>query len=81
MIEKKISLGTLITIATIISTFIFTQGATSTRIQVIESDSTDVRKKVMANRERIQNVQVDVARIESKIEEGFKHLEKLLIEK
>ena len=81
MIDKKISLGTLITIATIISTFIFTQGATSTRIQVIESDSTDVRKKVMANRERIQNVQVDVARIESKIEEGFKHLEKLLIEK
>ena len=81
MIDKKISLGTLITIATIISTFIFTQGATSTRIQVIESDSTDVRKKVMANRERIQNVQVNVARIESKIEEGFKHLEKLLIEK
>ena len=81
MIDKKISLGTLITIATIISTFIFTQGATSTRIQVIESDSTDVRKKVMANREKIQNVQINVARIESKIEEGFKHLEKLLIEK
>tara|TARA_R100000152_G_C6564455_1_gene34035 strand:+ start:167 stop:412 length:246 start_codon:yes stop_codon:yes gene_type:complete len=81
MIDKKISLGTILTLATIISTFIFTQGATMNRIEVVESDTDDVRKKVMANREKIQNVQIDVARIESKIDEGFKHLEKLLINK
>jgi hypothetical protein len=81
MIDKKISLGTILTLATIISTFIFTQGATMNRIEVVEFDTDDVRKKVMANRERIQNVQIDVARIESKIDEGFKHLEKLLINK
>ena len=81
MIDKKISVGTLITIATIISTFIFTQGATSVRLGEVESDAQDVRKKVMSNRERIQSVQINVARIESKIDEGFKHLEKLLIDK
>ena len=42
MIDKKISVGTLITIATIISTFIFTQGATSVRLEEFESDAQDV---------------------------------------
>ena len=36
MIDKKISLGTLITGATIIGTFIFTQGSTQTKIEVVE---------------------------------------------
>ena len=80
MIDKKISLGTILTLVTIIGTVIFTQGATSSKIESIASDSESNRKKVMANREKIQNVQIDVARIESKIDEGFKNLERLLIE-
>jgi hypothetical protein len=80
MIDKKISLGTILTLLTIIGTVIFTQGATSSKIESIASDSESNRKKVMANREKIQNVQIDVARIESKIDEGFKNLERLLIE-
>ncbi len=81
ILDKKISLGTIITLVTILGTFIFTQGATTTKIESIESEGRDSRKKIQSNRDRIQNVQVSVARLESKIDEGFKHLEKLLIEK
>ena len=81
ILDKKISLGTIITLVTILGTFIFTQGATTTKIESIESEGRDSRKKIQSNRDRSQNVQVSVARLESKIDEGFKHLEKLLIEK
>ena len=81
ILDKKISLGTIITLVTILGTFIFTQGATTTKIESIESEGRDSRKRIQSNRDRIQNVQVSVARLESKIDEGFKHLEKLLIEK
>ena len=81
ILDKKISLGTIITLVTILGTFIFTQGATTTKIESIESEGRDSRKKIQSNRDKVQNVQVSVARLESKIDEGFKHLEKLLIEK
>ena len=80
MIDKKISLGTIITILTIVATFIYTQGATSTKIESVVSDSTDNRKKIMTNRNKVQDIEVKIARIESKIDEGFKNLERLLIE-
>ena len=80
MIDKKISLGKIITLETNIGTFIYTQGATSTKIESIESGSTDNRKKIMTNRNKVQDIEVKIARIESKIDEGFKNLERLLIE-
>ena len=80
MIDKKISLGTIITILTIVATFIYTQGATSTKIESVVSDSTDNRKKIMTNRNKVQDIEVKIARIQSKIDEGFKNLERLLIE-
>jgi septal ring factor EnvC (AmiA/AmiB activator) len=80
MIDKKISVGTIITLATILGTFMFTQGATDNRLDVIESDAEDTRKKVMSNKDKTQSLEVKIARIESKIDEGFKNLERLLIE-
>jgi septal ring factor EnvC (AmiA/AmiB activator) len=80
MIDKKISVGTIITLVTIIATFIFTQGATSTRLEAIDSDTNDNKKKIMANKDKVQNLEVKIARIETKIDEGFKNLERLLIE-
>tara|TARA_R110002020_G_scaffold273189_1_gene488266 strand:+ start:359 stop:610 length:252 start_codon:yes stop_codon:yes gene_type:complete len=81
IIDKKISLGTIITLATILGTFMFTQGATDNRIQVVEEDVKDNRKKVMSNKDKTQNLEIKIARIESKIDEGFKNLERLLIDK
>ena len=80
MLDKKISVGTIVTIITIVGTCIYTQGAMVNRIESFETDSTDNRKKSMSIREKIQKVEVDVARIESKIDEGFKMMERLLIE-
>ena len=79
MIDKKISLGTIITIATIIGTFIYTQVIMDTKVVSFEEDTSNNRKKIMANREKIHNVEINVAGIESKIDEGFKRLESLLI--
>tara|TARA_R110002020_G_scaffold4512_1_gene19652 strand:+ start:502 stop:747 length:246 start_codon:yes stop_codon:yes gene_type:complete len=80
MIDKKISLGTIITIATIIGTFIYTQGIMDTKVSTFEEDTSNNRKKIMSNREKIHDVEVNVAGIEAKIDEGFKRLETLLIE-
>ena len=80
MIYKTISLVTIITIVTIVGTFIFTQGATSAKIDNKESGSEENRKKIMSNTDKVQKVEIDVAKIEAKIDEGFKRLETLLIE-
>ena len=80
MIDKKISVGTLITIATVIGTFVYTQGATHAVVSHIELDTSENTNKIMSNSAKIQKIEVDVARIEAKIDEGFKRLETLLIE-
>ena len=80
MIDKKISVGTLITIATVIGTFVYTQGATQAVVSHIELDTSENTNKIMSNSAKIQKIEVDVARIEAKIDEGFKRLETLLIE-
>ena len=81
MLDKKISVGTLFTIATVVITCIYTQGAMVNRIESFEEEGRENRKKIQSNREKVQKVQVDVARIESKIDEGFKLMERLLIDK
>ena len=83
MIDKKISLGTLLTIGTIVGTFIFTQGATTSRIEVIENDTQDNSKKIKTNREKTQNLEVGQERIETKIDgvmNRFDRLETLIME-
>ena len=80
MIDKKISVGTLITIATVIGTFVYTQGATQAVVSHIELDTSENTNKIMSNSAKIQKIEVDVARIEAKIDEGFKRLETLIIE-
>ena len=80
MIDKKISLGTLLTLGTIIGTFIYTQGVLATKMDSIESDSADTEKKIQTNINKIQDVEVNNAKIQSKIDEGFKRLESLIME-
>ena len=80
MIDKKISLGTLLTLGTIIGTFIYTQGVLATKMDSIESDSADTEKKIQTNINKIQDVEVNNAKIESKIDEAFKRLESLIME-
>ena len=80
MIDKKISLGTVITILTIIGTFIYTQGILNTKIESFENESDKHSIKMNKNSEKIQKLEVSVAKIEAKIDEGFKNIENFLIE-
>ena len=81
MIDKKISLGTVITILTIVGTCIYTQGVMASQIKSIDDDSTNHSIKINKNIENIQQLEVSVAKIESKIDEGFKRIEDLFFEK
>jgi|TARA_R110002020_G_scaffold97166_2_gene232036 peptidoglycan hydrolase CwlO-like protein len=81
MIDKKISLGTVMTICTILGTFIYTQGMMTNKVESFEKDSTSHSVKINKNVEKIQELEVSMAKIESKIDEGFKRIEDLLFEK
>ena len=80
VLDKKISLGTVITICTVVGTFIYTQGMLTSKIEVFEEKDKEHSMKVNKNVEKIQKLEVSVAKIETKIDEGFKNLENFLIE-
>jgi len=80
MIDKKISLGTVVTILTILATCIYTQGIMSNKVNSFEIDTNTHSVKIDKNIESIQELEISVAKIESKIDEGFKRLETLIIE-
>ena len=80
MLDKKISVGTVITVLTILATFIYTQGVMSNKIESFENDTTTHSIKINKNIESIQGLEISVAKIESKIDEGFKRLETIILE-
>ena len=80
MIDKKISLGTIITIGTIIGTFIYTQGVFAQKIESIESQNLESSVKVMSNTNKIQTLEVSVAKIDTKLDERFNRIEEMLMD-
>mgnify|MGYP003151871603 FL=1 len=80
MIDKKISVGTVITILTVLGTFIYTQGIMTSKLESLETEDSKNTMKISNNKDDIVELQISVAKIESKIDEGFKRLETLLIE-
>ena len=50
------------------------------KIESIEADSSKYSVKINKNVENIQKLEVSVAKIESKIDEGFKRIEDLFFE-
>ena len=83
MIDKKISIGTLITILTVLGTFIYTQGVVSNKIESSVIATEENSKKIKANTEKTQNLEVGQERIETKIDgvmNRFDRLETLIME-
>tara|TARA_R110002020_G_scaffold2529_1_gene12088 strand:- start:67 stop:312 length:246 start_codon:yes stop_codon:yes gene_type:complete len=80
VIDKNISLGTLITIGTILGTFIYTQGITSSKIESFERDTNENKVKINKNQEAVQDLEISVGKIETMIEERFDKLESLIME-
>ena len=80
IIDKKISAGTILTILTIGSTIFFTQGSTTQRIESIEKDTDKTIQNIDKIKDDINKNKVDIGKIETKIDEGFKRLESLIME-
>ena len=80
MIDKKISLGTVITICTILGTFIYTQGIMSSKMESFEKDTNSHSIKINKNQEDIQDLEKSVIKIETMMEERFDKLESLIME-
>ena len=80
MIDKKISLGTILTIATIIGTFIYTQGILTSKVEAFQDEDKEHSIKMNRNKEDIIELQIAVGKIETKIDEGFKRIEDLFFE-
>ena len=49
-------------------------------MESIESDSLESSVKVMSNRNKIQSLEVSVAKIETKLDERFNRIEELLMD-
>ena len=79
MINKDISLGTILSLCTILATFIYTQGVTSQKIESIENDSKIAMTRVSNAENNMHDVNVKIAKIETKMDEGFKHIENLIL--
>ena len=80
MIDKKISLGTVITICTILGTFIYPQGQVSSKIEAVVNDTESHSIKMNKNVEKIQDLQIAVGKIETMMDERFDKLETLIME-
>jgi hypothetical protein len=80
MIDKKISLGTILTGATIIGTFVFTQGSTQTKIETVEKEQSKVIKRVKVNEDSIVDLKIGQAKIETKLDDRFNRLEEILMD-
>ena len=80
MIDKKISLGTLLTICTILGTFIYTQGIMTSKVESFEKDTNTHSIKINKNQEDIQDLEKSVIKIETMMEERFDKLESLIME-
>jgi hypothetical protein len=80
VIDKKISMGTIITVATILGTFIYTQGILTSKIEAFQEEDKEHSIKMNKNKEDIIELQIAVGKIETKIDEGFKRIEDLFIE-
>ena len=73
MIDKKISVGNIVTIFVILVNIIWSASLITTKTKNAEIDSDMALKLAQDNRIRI-------AIIETKIDEGFRHLEKIIRE-
>jgi len=80
MIDKKISIGTLVTMITIVCTFIYTQGIFANKVESVEEDQSKNVVRIKKNEDDIVNLKVGVAKIETQLDDRFDRLEEILME-
>tara|TARA_R100000458_G_C8190857_1_gene184608 strand:+ start:209 stop:457 length:249 start_codon:yes stop_codon:yes gene_type:complete len=80
MIDKKISLGSLLTIGTIIVGAAVSFGNNSSQIKNISNEQVKTVKRIQSNEENIVNLKVSVAKIETQLDDRFDRLEEILMD-
>ena len=77
---KKISVGTIITLCTIIGTFVYTQGQFTQKTETVVKEQEKVVVRVKTNEADIVNLKIGVAEIETKLDDRFNRLEEILMD-
>ena len=77
---KKVSVGTIITIFTVIGTFIYTQCQFTQKAETFEKEQNKVVKRVKANEGDIVELKIGVAKIETKLDDRINRLEENLMD-
>ena len=80
MIDKKISLGSLITIGTLLVGAAVSYGTSSNKMENIEEKHNNTVKRVKINENSIVDLKIGVAKIETKLDDRFNRLEELLMD-
>ena len=80
MIDKKISIGSLLTIGTILVGAAISYGTSSNQIINIEENHNKTVKRVKINEDSIVDLKIGVAKIETKLDDRFNRLEELLMD-
>ena len=80
MIDKKISIGSLLTIASVIIGAAVSYGINSNKVENINLEQAKTVKKVEFNENSIVNLKVSVAKIETQLDNRFDRLEEMLMD-
>jgi len=80
MIDKKISLGSILTIASVVIGAAVSYGINSNKVENITSEQVKVVKRVESSEKSIVNLKVSVAKIETQLDNRFDRLEEMLMD-
>ena len=76
--EKQISMGNVLTIIGLVGSVIWTASQVMYRFEALEDKTSVAFENSQENEEDVQSIQVRLATIETKLDEGFKSMEKLI---
>ena len=80
MIDKKISIGTLLTIVTVLGGVIYTHGASTNKMETLEIEQIKTVERVKVNEDSIVDLKIGQAKIETKLDDRFNRLEEILMD-
>jgi hypothetical protein len=80
MIDKKISIGSILTIASVAIGAAVSYGINSNKVENINLEQVKTVKKVELNEKSIVNLKVSVAKIETQLDNRFDRLEEILMD-
>tara|TARA_R100000963_G_C4589045_1_gene66942 strand:+ start:231 stop:476 length:246 start_codon:yes stop_codon:yes gene_type:complete len=81
MIDRKISLGSLLTIATVLIGAAISYGINSNKVENINVEQFRTVKRVESNEKNIVDLKISVAKIETQLDDRFDRLEEILMDK